>query len=88
MAMPKRAAFTVFTGLLMAGSASVAYADNNENLADPPMVCGSAPLSLTEQARPCVTEQKVRQRQIKSGTQSADLIDFANVLVPVDAPVG
>ncbi|GAA3379536.1 hypothetical protein GCM10020367_63490 [Streptomyces sannanensis] len=86
--MSKRAALTVLAGLLVAGAGGVAHADSNDNLADPPMVCGSAPLSLTGQARPCVTDQQVRQRMVKNDTQSADVIDFADVLIPLDAPVG
>ncbi|NGO72464.1 hypothetical protein [Streptomyces boncukensis] len=88
MGMRRRAVVTAFTGLLMAGSASVAYADGNDNVADPPMVCGSAPLSLTGQARPCVTDQQVKQRVVKHGTQSTDVIDYAVVIAPLDVPVG
>ncbi len=88
MSARKRALVTVFTGLLVAGSASVASADNNHNLADPPMVCGSAPLSSTSHARPCVTDQQVKQRMVKHETKSTDLVDYAVLITPLDVPVG
>ncbi|WP_267242591.1 hypothetical protein [Streptomyces sp. PR69] len=89
MGVRKQAALAVCAGLLAAGAAAgSANADSNDNLADPPMVCGSAPLSLTGESRPCVTEQLVRQRIVKHDTTSADIVDFADVITPLDIPLG
>lgn len=88
MTSRKYVVLAALSGALVFGLAGAAEADNNDNLADPPMACGSGPLSATGKAGPCVTEQKVVQRVAKEGTSSVDVIDFADVLTPIDAPVG
>ncbi|SFC93263.1 hypothetical protein [Streptomyces aidingensis] len=86
--MRGRVVLTVCAGLMAVGSGGVASADSNDNLADPPMMCGTSPLSVTGDARPCVTEQKVKQRMVKHHTESFDIVDFADVLTPLDGLLG
>ncbi|MBT2413419.1 hypothetical protein J7I94_23110 [Streptomyces sp. ISL-12] len=83
----RRVVLTLCCGLMVAGAGGTAHADSNDNLADPPMTCGAGPLSVSTEGQSCVTDQQVDQQMVKHHSKSADLVDFADVITPVDGLV-
>ncbi|MFJ7242904.1 hypothetical protein ACIQWB_38130 [Streptomyces olivaceus] len=81
----RHVALTLCSGLLVAGAGGAAHADSNDNLADPPMTCGPGPLSMSAEDQSCVTEQRVDQQMVKHSSKSFDLVDFVDVITPLDA---
>lgn len=82
--MCRRVVLTLCSGLVVAGVGGTAHADSNDNLADPPMTCGSALLSMSVKGQSCVTDQQVDQQIVKHHSKSFDLVDFADVITPLD----
>ncbi|MGC9438081.1 4'-phosphopantetheinyl transferase superfamily protein [Streptomyces sp. WG5] len=80
----RRVVVTLCCGLMMAGAGGTAHADSNDNLADPPMKCGSGLLSASGEGQSCVTDQRVDQQMVKHHSKSVDLVDFADVITPLD----
>ncbi|MGD9485863.1 hypothetical protein WDH52_21855 [Streptomyces sp. TRM70308] len=80
----RRVVLTLCFGLMAAGVGGAAHADSNDNLADPPMTCGSGLLSVSGKGQSCVTDQHVDQQMVKHHSKSFDLVDFADVITPLD----
>ncbi|MGK5629495.1 hypothetical protein [Streptomyces sp. URMC 123] len=76
----------VMAGLLSAATTGAALADTNDNLADPPITCAASLLAV-DQGRPCITEQTIEQDIRRKNANSTDVIDFADVVVPLDGMV-
>lgn len=80
----RRVVLTLCCGLMAAGAGGTAHADSNDNLADPPMTCGSGPFTVSGKGQSCVTDQHVDQQIVKHHSKSFDLVDFADVITPLD----
>ncbi|MBB1253837.1 hypothetical protein [Streptomyces alkaliterrae] len=82
--MRRHVVMTVCSCLMVAGLGGTAHADSNDNLADPPLKCGAGLLSVGGERQSCVTEQHVDQQIVKHHSKSFDIVDFADVITPID----